>query len=59
MYKDFRYCNKHGHDWAIKDEDLFMIKICLRCGAKMAFFPEVVAYEPNMDANGSEIHKQA
>lgn len=35
-------CKKLGHDWAFQDEDTYMIKTCLRCGATQVFFPEEV-----------------
>lgn len=37
-----RRCEKLGHDWAFQDEDLYMVKTCLRCGATQIFFPEEV-----------------
>lgn len=35
-------CKKNGHDWAFKDEETFMIKVCLNCGCEQYFFPEEV-----------------
>ena len=59
MTKIYKDCERFGHDWAIQDNETFMIKICLRCGQEIFFFPEEVDYGPDMDANGSKINKQA
>lgn len=37
-----KVCSKIGHNWAFKDCDTFMLKVCLDCRCEQAFFPEEV-----------------
>lgn len=32
-------CERFGHDYAIQDLGNWMVKICLRCGEQVFFFP--------------------